>query len=743
MNIKVDLDIMEYINASSKHKEILTGIISQSATLPTADQDGNHFISVEEAFGEHFTEFYNKFDKMSIKVNSDEFQTSHEDIEREIKQLQSSVQGCALKIANGRIVIVGQQPSVKKVNAKMSQKLQELKEEFTKKQEEKEFFPLPPEKIRLLDHSSSWDEIRKQHMVQVEVQSGGLMITGQENKIEKAKMFLLMKVMNACSRTMKISRGNCNLLRTKSGVDKVYAYLKSCSINAVITVIPDRCEVSITSLSTGEADNAVSALQNAMPDKEIPLDEGTQKLVQSDKGSSFIRELEQCYCVEIQKIDGNLSNLSIVGIDVTEAHEELIEFLNDNAVYKKFITISMGLIRFIFQHCKDHLKDIKESLQKELVTIEQSDGAILITGTQLGLWTAVEQIEEVYGKVKKDKIIYQRPGVRKLFQKGFIKDVLCGVENELSLIIINELEDVQASIEEVNPIKHKLENDDGQNRLISSFKTQVGKKICVYQGDLTKHKVDVIVNAANNQLFLVGGVAGAILRAGGEVIQNGCDEHIRKYGDLADGDVAITGAGKINCQRIVHAMGPRWQNAVSYIGERELHLKQKMAKEALNLALENTLNAVQQYQSVAIPAVSSGLFGFPKDLCANILVSAALKFCKAVPWSTLREIHFINNDVPTVKAFEQEFERRFKSQAGYKIEAPLLADTSSTRTNWWNDEVKKPQTFITGKPLGTKKKDEGVAPAPRNTDDSTTLRTPEGIAIDLVIGDLSKQKVCF
>ena len=568
-------------------------------------------------------------------------------------------------------------------------------------------------------------------MVQVEVQSGGLMIIGQEDKIEKVKMFLLMKVMNACSRTMKISKGNRNLLGTKSGVDKEYAYLKSCSVNAVITVIPDRCEVSITSLSKEETDRAVSALQNAMQDKQILLDEGTRTLLQSDKGSSFTRELEESYCVEIQKIDGNLSNLSIVGIDISEPQEELIKFLNDNAVHKKLMTISMGLIRFIFQHCKDRLKDIKESLQKELVTIEQSDGAILITGTQLGLRTAVEQIKAVYGQVKKDKIISQRPGVRKLFQKGFIKDVIRGVENELSVIIINQLEDVEASIEEEIPVKHKPENDDDQNRLICSFKTQQGKRICVYQGDITKHKVDVIVNAANNQLSLIGGVAGAILQAGGKVIQYECDEHIRKYGDLADGDVAITGAGKMNCQRIVHAVGPRWQNAVNYIGERELHSKQETAKDALNLAVENTLIAVQQYQSVAIPAISSG---FPEDLCANVSVSAALKFCKTVPWSELQEIHFINYDVPTVKAFEQEFERRFKSQAGHKIEASFVTKTSGSRENCWNGKGKDPETFTSGKTLITRTKKESMAP--------TCHDTNEGISINLGYANLPKQ-VCF
>ena len=743
VKINVDVDIMEYILASGKHRDILTGIIfSQNAMLPQADQDGNYFISVEETSRENFVEFYNKFDKMSIQVDSDDFQILHEDIKREIKKLQSSVLGCALKIANERIVIVGQKQCVEAVDAKMSQKLQKFREELARKQEQKEFFPLPPEKIHLLDHSKSWDEIRKQHGVQVEVQRMGLWIAGPENKIEKAKMFLFMKVMNACSRTMKIRRGHWGLLQTKTGMDKAYGFLEHSTINAVIAPIPDQYEISITALSAEIADKAVSALQKAMQEKQVPLDEGTRELVRSEKGDSFVRELEECYSVKVQNSE---DNLVIVGIDIAEAEEELIHFLNRNAVHKKYITIPMGLVRFVFEHSKDRLKDIERSLEGELVTIKQSDGAILVRGSQSGLKKGVKQIEEVYTHVSRDKIISQRPGVRKLFQKGFIKDVIGGLENELSLVIINESDDVISSIMETPPIQHILEDDYGKNRLVCSFKTVKGPRICVFQGDITKHNVDVIVNAANNQLWLGGGVAGAILEAGGRAIQNECDAYIRAHGDLTDGEVAVTGAGKIECKRIIHAVGPKWQKATNFIGQRELQSKQEAAKKCLESAIANILNAAQQFESVAIPALSSGIFGFPKDLCAQILVATTLKFCKNIPSCNLQEIHFINNDTSTVKAFEEEFEKNFKSKTGYKIEVPVLGGNDRSQKKWWTEDLRERKPIFTGKSSTHRvasKTDRENVPASRNTNSSNKLLTPEGIAIELVVGDLSKQKVC-
>ena len=747
VKIPVDVDIMEFIQVSKENEEYLANIFPQNENKARVDQNGNHFILVKESLEQSFSVFYHRFDKVTISIGSDDFQSLEKGIEREIRQLQSSVKGCLLKMRNEKVIIAGQKQSVQTVNEKIMQKIQELKREVIKKQEQKELVPLTRERIQLLDKSGSLDEIREQYTVQVEVHNDKLVIIGQEKSIEKAKLFLMMKVMNACPRTLKASRGNCDLLQTEGGIHKADTFLRRCDVDAVITVPQARDEVIITALSSERADFAVSVLEKAMQDKEIPLFEGTSEVLQSEKGDTFLKELEKHYNVKVQHGPG--PHLLMVGIDINEAEENLLRFLDKNAVQKRLIGIKKGLIRFIFENCKDQLGEIESSLTSHLVTITKSDGAVLISGSRSGLNEAVKRLENVYSRVSTERIIFQRSGVRKLFRKMFIKDVLRALENELSLIIINEIDDIEACVEGTPSAKHMVHSSKSKNRLVCSFKTREGKSICIFQGDITKHNVDIIVNPANNRLLLGGGVAGAILEAGGRTIQDECDRYIRTSGELADGEVAITGAGKIKCERIIHTVGPKWQDAASYIGQRELHSKQETAKKALKLAIENTLDAAQQYQSIAIPAVSSGVFGFPKELCAEILLSTAIEFCQSNPSCNLREIHFVNIDSPTVKAFEQEFDRNFKSRPGY-IKENAAVDTGKSKEEWWKDNfeerklpnVSSPKARTPKVRPATKRKQ--YVPLPSGlTDNVNALSTPERIEINLVVGDLATQKVPF
>ena len=748
VRVPVDMDIIEFIQASDQYREFLAGVLPQNEIKSRADEGGNHFIDVAENSEQPFIEFYTRFEKVAISVEADHFQNFGEDLEKEVNHLQSSVTGCVSKIRKGKIVVAGEKQSVKAFNDKMQQRLQELKKGFIMKQEQKEFFPAPPDKIQLLDKSSCLDEIRKQYKVQVEVQNDKLLIIGQESQIEKAKLFLLMSMMNACSRTFKTSKGNCDLLQTEGGIEKAYGILKNRNVNAVITAVPARDEVSVTALSAEQVDLAVSCLQKAMYDKSIPLTEGTSEVLQSEKGETFLKRLEYHHNVLVRY--GSGSCLVIVGIEINEAEEELLDFLDKNAIHKRFLAIKMGLIRFIFENCKDQLEEIESSLRNQLVTIAQSDGAVLITGSTSGLKEAVKRLEAVSGRAVRDKVVFQRSGVRKLFQKGFIKDVLRGLQNELSLVIISEAEDIAAHIENTPPIKNMVQSKNSKNRLVCSFKTREGRSLFVYQGDLTKHNVDVLVNPANSRLLLGGGVAGAILEAGGKTIQNECDKYIRTNGELADGEAVVTGAGKMKCEAIIHAVGPKWQEAASYIGQRELQSKQETAKETLKLAIINALDAGQQFRSMAIPAVSSGIFGFPNDLCAKILVSTALEFCQENPSCNLQEIHFVNIDTPTVKAFEQEFEKNFKSKSGYKVESAAV-DTGYSKREWWKEELedKKRLDNPFGKSRaptrarGATEKKKHVSLPPDYNDDVNTLSTPERVEINLVVGDLANQKVMF
>lgn len=181
--------------------------------------------------------------------------------------------------------------------------------------------------------------------------------------------------------------------------------------------------------------------------------------------------------------------------------------------------------------------------------------------------------------------------------------------------------------------------------LLAQLKLESGQTLSLYQGDLTEEAVDAIVNAANEHLAHGGGLAAAIVRRGGREIQAESDAWVREYGRAGHDKPALTGAGRLPCKFIIHAVGPMWGS-----GDEAAKLK-----TAYTAALE--LADKHQFTSVAFPSLSTGLFGFPVEQAAPIAVQAVLDFC-AERSTSLRDIRFTLIDAPTVGVFRNEFKRR-------------------------------------------------------------------------------------
>lgn len=175
--------------------------------------------------------------------------------------------------------------------------------------------------------------------------------------------------------------------------------------------------------------------------------------------------------------------------------------------------------------------------------------------------------------------------------------------------------------------------------------------VTVWKGDLCAFKVDAIVNAANESLSHMGGLAKALSATGGRTIQAESDVFIAKNGKLKAGQVAVTTAGKLPCMKLIHLVGPCLQNdpTVHMIS----HAKKLLTKGILNVM---TCAEEHKFSSVAIPAVSSGIFNFPVSICADVVVTTIKKYIKHKnPTSPPFEIHLVNNDDPTVKEMERAF----------------------------------------------------------------------------------------
>jgi len=157
------------------------------------------------------------------------------------------------------------------------------------------------------------------------------------------------------------------------------------------------------------------------------------------------------------------------------------------------------------------------------------------------------------------------------------------------------------------------------------------------QGDITDMVADAIVNAANAQLILGGGVAGAIRRNGGPSIQQQCD----RIGGTHVGGAVITGAGALKARHVIHAVGPR-------MGEGDEDAK-------LRDATLNSIRLADQHglASIALPAISTGVFGFPVERCAAIMLRTTIDYLKAGATGLTRVV-FVLFDPDSLHVFEAE-----------------------------------------------------------------------------------------
>jgi O-acetyl-ADP-ribose deacetylase (regulator of RNase III) len=168
------------------------------------------------------------------------------------------------------------------------------------------------------------------------------------------------------------------------------------------------------------------------------------------------------------------------------------------------------------------------------------------------------------------------------------------------------------------------------------------RTVRVVQGDITERDVDAIVNAANSYLKHGGGVAGAIVRRGGQTIQEESD----RIGFTPVGRAVMTGAGRLPARHVIHAVGPR-------MGEGDEDGKLTSAVlSVLRLATGRVM------KSVSMPAISSGIFGFPKDRCADILVGTCFDFLREHPDASLRLVEFCVFDDETAAHFTRALDAR-------------------------------------------------------------------------------------
>ena len=174
-------------------------------------------------------------------------------------------------------------------------------------------------------------------------------------------------------------------------------------------------------------------------------------------------------------------------------------------------------------------------------------------------------------------------------------------------------------------------------------------RVVIITGDLVDQEVDAIVNAANNDLQLGGGVAGAIRRAGGPSIQEECDAH----GPVRVGEAAITGAGKLRARYVIHAAS--------------MSLGGRTTRDSLESSMGHVFRLAHQHRvaTIAVPAVGTGIAGFPIDECARVMAEC-LNSALSDGWPA-SEVRFVLFGEDARRPFETAFWHIFRAISGRDV----------------------------------------------------------------------------
>ena len=728
--IPFDPKVFEYIQMSHKPElqtlleehEVLVELSrdSQSSIITISPsgkgkKDSDHSWKEKTQILEHFL---HNFKKDEISIDSEIF-----DEIAQRWQKYSSSQGPSNFVvsfdSHKRIaLLVGKEEFVDQESKKLQGLIDEVKEntELMKSVVKVTETNIPKSRLVLLEMSGLCQTLEQKHRhLSISVDSDGqkLCLEGPRKLLQEVKVEVFTFTSKVVEQTAELPTNVINVLKRPDVTGFIEDLLRKKFIQAVVLFDQSKSsnEVQVVGVDSRHAKEAENELQRIIGEKSHHLTpENTQVLGTrkwKDLQSSLISRLKVGIVV-----DNHASTIWISGIakDIEESCHKVKTFLDINTIFHTTVPTEEGSAKFVSTVWEEKLDGIKKEFSSCSVDMRATTDfkGIEVSGTAEGLEKCLPRLHEVIDAIQKDSVPVDKPGMKKFFLGDKGPNFLKTVEKKNKCVILT----TERSVDEAVADLETEEEERSTAELFCSYSTKEGKTISVMKGDITKDRVDVIVNAANGDLKHFGGLAAAIVTAGGKKIQDECDAFVTANGPLFEGQTVITSAGMLPCKHIIHAYGPRWDFEADKKRRDEEETRQE---RYLRCAIASSLKKAKDLRSIAIPAVSSGVFGFPRDLCAEVILNAVLQFCKENPHCKLSEIHLINNDDATVKVFADELRRGF-----------------GTERNFTDQKSSRPTTAVSAIVSRAK----GMTPM-----GSSRSFTTQGIRITVKSSDLAKEQV--
>ncbi|KAL5021121.1 hypothetical protein ScPMuIL_000276, partial [Solemya velum] len=565
---------------------------------------------------------------------------------------------------------------IKDVEADFERKKQQIKEVM------KSLKPFQLKMIVALKMNKDLEKKYKGMKMKVNVSKKEIVFEGISNDVKAAQLEIFEKVTKiVSSKPPNMSQRKLAFMDSREVKDYLVNQLLTSGIVGVWNI--ENKNVIVYAMTDSDAVKAAHVLKDSIIECPVDIEEESVPILSLPSWQQTITNEEQMYPGRV-KIYPEVDQLKIFILSTDDLASKILEIVSDflkfNTIKKLSLHFQTGILRYLRNYHERDIQDIEEKLQPLQVQMRVTDSGIDIKGTEDGLQQAKFKLDQLVEPVVKRTHILNQPGIPKFIQSEKGQDRLKTIEHTNKCIIDvsgssdDEMNDEDEGFEIIQPSSVAI---SGQ-KIHAVCSPQTGISIYALEGDMTELVVDVIVNAANPELEHSGGLAKALVDKGGKIIQDECREYVRKNKKLLDGGIFHSSAGKLKCKAVVHAVGPRWQGG------------DNLEKDSLGTAVYRALceSNDNHYKSIALPALSAGVYGFPSRLCAQVIVGAIKDYLADNNPSSVMEIYLCDVKNNTVFNFKEALVKVFGSQtvtlgqSGSHFSKPQIQPNPSKRSKY-------------------------------------------------------------
>ena len=652
-------DLMDFIihnpPAHRKLKEI-GDVVYESETLTLKGLSNESENQWAENMKAKFYNVYDSFSLRTIPVPEEFWQKAIE-----VAGAENLMKGTPILIRphsdNGELVFAGEKPMTDTIHKVCSDSVRRwAQEKANDERHVSDKLPIEsPAHFTLLKSTNIFNGIEGGVAVEHDMTNEHIVISGAAIEVARVKDSLIPLIMSIRDNRVQIHPLLAEFFRGP-GREQLTSVFSKASCKALPLAFDDEKPCIRILAMKDHYDAAVSLLKTNFKTEQFEAEDSeTRSFLQNPSGSETLEQLCSRYSVmangfgTFEKdeffLTGTVENLKLFQSDYKQ-------YLSERVVYKTSLKLpGRFCVNYLERFCKKEIEAIESQLKDHDAKVEfkfRPRSAIDLHSVKGGAQLLKSKISEIVGKLKYRQKQFKKHGVKKYMSSDAFQREKKDIESEDRVIIrygeedddSEEEESALAQFDSVHVSSHLSSNDQS-------------KRISLYTGDICKHHVDAIVNAANESMAHGGGLAGHIVSCAGYKVQQECYSKVEREIDrhVPTGKALFTSAGRLTSTKyIIHAVGPIWPSGKSRRskeGERAESLIREVVKSSLEIA-EN-LNL----RSVAFPAIGAGIFRCPPDAVAESMVRAADSYFARNVESSLKQVDFIMlaRDVENVRSF--------------------------------------------------------------------------------------------